>query len=46
MARAEDFTILGVIPNALPEGVTIDAQGNVYGAEVIPRNLKKFAPIR
>ena len=25
-----------------PEGVAVDAQGNVYGAEVGPRTLKKY----
>jgi hypothetical protein len=25
------------------EGVTVDAVGNVYVGEVLPRNLKKFA---
>jgi hypothetical protein len=25
-----------------PEGVAMDAQGNIYGAEVGPRSLKKY----
>ena len=40
---ASDFSEVGFIPETLPEGVTVDMDGNVYVGEVIPRNLKKFA---
>lgn len=43
IARAEDFGEIGFIAGTLAEGVTVDRMGNVYTAEVIPRNLKKFA---
>jgi DNA-binding beta-propeller fold protein YncE len=42
IARASDFEEIGFIDNALGEGVTVDADRNVYVAEVIYRNLKKF----
>jgi DNA-binding beta-propeller fold protein YncE len=42
IARAEDFREIGFVSNAMPEGVTVDRDGNVYAAEVLPRNLKKF----
>jgi hypothetical protein len=42
IARADDFSEVGFITNALGEGVTVDAAGNVYVGEVLPRNLKKF----
>jgi hypothetical protein len=45
IARAEDFEEIGFVPDALPEGVTVDGNGNVYAAEVIPRNLKKFVRV-
>ena len=41
--EASDFSAVGFISETLPEGVTVDAEGNVYAGEVIPRNLKKFA---
>ena len=43
IANASDFSEVGFIPETLPEGVTVDVEGNVYVGEVIPRNLKKFA---
>ena len=42
IANANDFTEIGFIENAMPEGVTVDRMGNVYAGEVLPRNLKKF----
>ena len=42
IANARDFSPMGFIPGALPEGVAVDAIGNVYAGEVLPRNLKKF----
>ena len=42
IANANDFTEIGFIENAMPEGVTVDGMGNVYAGEVLPRNLKKF----
>jgi len=42
IANASDFSEVGFIPETLPEGVTVDMEGNVYVGEVIPRNLKKF----
>ena len=42
IANASDFTEIGFIENAMPEGVTVDRMGNVYAGEVLPRNLKKF----
>ena len=43
ITEASGFSAVGFISETLPEGVTVDAQGNVYAGEVIPRNLKKFA---
>jgi sugar lactone lactonase YvrE len=43
IANASDFSDIGFISETLPEGVTVDAQGNIYAGEVLPRNLKKFA---
>ena len=43
IANASDFSEVGFISEALPEGVTVDTEGNVYAGEVLPRNLKKFA---
>jgi hypothetical protein len=43
IARADDFSEIGFVAGAMGEGVTVDAAGNVYVAEVLPRNLKKFA---
>ncbi len=43
IADAADFSETGFISGVLAEGVTVDAMGNVYAGEVIPRNLKKFA---
>lgn len=42
IARASDFQEIGFVDNAMGEGVTVDAARNVYVAEVLPRNLKKF----
>ena len=42
IANASDFSDIGFISETLPEGVTVDAQGNIYAGEVLPRNLKKF----
>jgi len=42
IANARDFSPIGFISEALGEGVTVDASGNVFVGEVIPRNLKKF----
>ena len=46
IAKADDFSIIGFIPEALAEGVTVDAAGNVFAGEVLPRNLKKFVKSR
>ena len=43
IANANDFSEIGFIENALPEGVAVDKMGNVYAGEVAGRNLKKFA---
>jgi len=40
--RASDLQEIGFIPEGLGEGVTVDSRGDVYVAEVIYRNLKKF----
>ena len=29
-----------------PEDVSVDAQGNVYGAEVGPRRLMRYVPVK
>ena len=42
IANTRDFSPMGFIPGTLPEGVAVDAVGNVYAGEVLPRNLKKF----
>ncbi len=42
IARASDFHEIGFIDGTLAEGVTVDADGNVYTGESIPRNVKKF----
>ena len=42
IANAGDFSEIGFITDALGEGVTVDAAGNVYLGEVLPRKLKKF----
>lgn len=42
IARASDFQEIGFVDDAMGEGVTVDAARNVYVAEVLPRNLKKF----
>ncbi len=46
---AKDGKVIGYIPDPAPsggssssEGVAVDRQGNVYGAEVGPRDLKKY----
>ena len=43
IARADDFSEIGFVAGAMGERVTVDAVGNVYVGEVLPRNLKKFA---
>ena len=43
IANASDFSEIGFIENAMPEGVAVDQMGNVYAGEVASRNLKKFA---
>ena len=42
IANASDFSEIGFIENALPEGVAVDKMRNVYAGEVAGRNLKKF----
>ena len=42
IVNASDFSEIGFIQDAMPEGVTVDRMGNVYAGEVLPRNLKKF----
>jgi sugar lactone lactonase YvrE len=42
IANASDFSEIGFIPDALPEGVAVDRMGNVYAGEVSGRNLKKL----
>ena len=42
IANASDFSEIGFIENALPEGVAVDPMGNVYAGEVSGRDLKKF----
>lgn len=52
IGRARDGKVLHFIPDPEPnpdksatsgaEGVAADAQGNVYGAEVGPRTLRKY----
>ena len=46
IAKTNDFNSRGFIPEAQAEGVTVDAEGNVYAGEVLPRNLKKFVKSR
>ena len=46
IAKTDDFNSRGFIPEAQAEGVTVDAEGNVYAGEVLPRNLKKFIKTR
>ena len=43
IADASDFTEIGFIDDAMPEGVTVDRMGNVYAGEVLSTDLKKFA---
>ena len=43
IARASDFQEIGFIDGTLAEGVTVDADGNVFTGESIPRNVKKFS---
>ena len=43
IANARDFSEIGFIDNAMPEGVTVDRMGNVYAGEVLSTDLKKFA---
>ncbi|SHH82101.1 NHL repeat-containing protein [Bradyrhizobium erythrophlei] len=47
--KLEDARVLGLIPDQQPmsvsstaEGVGVDKEGNVFGAEVGPRDLKKY----
>ncbi len=47
--NANDGKVIGYIPDPKPtggssisEGVAVDRQGNVYGAEVGPRDMKKY----
>jgi DNA-binding beta-propeller fold protein YncE len=42
IARASDFQEIGFVDGTLAEAVTVDAAGNVYTGESIPRNVKKF----
>ncbi|MGE0161121.1 MAG: peptidyl-alpha-hydroxyglycine alpha-amidating lyase family protein, partial [Gemmatimonadales bacterium] len=42
IARASDFQEIGFIDGTLAEAVTVDAAGNVYTGESIPRNVKRF----
>lgn len=42
IARAGDFQEIGFIEGTLAEGIAVDAAGNVYTGESIPRNVKKF----
>jgi sugar lactone lactonase YvrE len=52
IGSAKDGTVTAFIPDPSPgtgatstsEGVAADAAGNVYGAEVGPKDLKKYAP--
>ena len=39
---ASDFTEIGFIDDAMPEGVTVDRMGNVYAGEVLSTDLKEF----
>lgn len=43
IGSAKDGTLVGLIEGTAPEGVAVDAQGDVYAAEVAGRMLKKFA---
>ena len=47
--KLEDAKVLGLIPDQQPmsvsstaEGVGVDRDGNVFGAEVGPKDLKKY----
>jgi len=42
IANASDFSEIGVIDEALPEGVAMDSRGNIYAGEVVYNNLKRF----
>ena len=50
MGRISDGRVIAFIPDPLPvasntsaaEGVAADAAGNIYGAEVGPKALKKY----
>ena len=51
IGSAVDGTVTGFIPDPAErggtsgaEGVAVDTDGNVYGAEVGPRDLKKYIP--
>ena len=46
IAKASDFSEIAVIDEALPEGVAMDAMGNVFAAEVTGRDLMKLSPVR
>jgi streptogramin lyase len=42
IANASDFSEIGVIDEALPEGVAMDSRGNIYAGEVVYQSLKRF----
>jgi peptidylamidoglycolate lyase len=46
VGSAKDGKVTGFITGTAPEGVVVDASGNVYAAEVGGQSLKKFAPVR
>jgi hypothetical protein len=50
IGSVKDGKVIAFIPDPKPtggsstsEGVAVDRQGNVYGAEVGPRDMKKYA---
>jgi DNA-binding beta-propeller fold protein YncE len=46
IGRASDGTVLGFIEGTAPEGVAVDAAGNVYAGEVGGQSVKKFELVR
>jgi hypothetical protein len=50
VGSAKDGTVTAFIPDPSPgagatsaaEGVAVDAEGNIYGAEVGPKDVKKY----
>lgn len=42
VGSAKDGSVTALIPGTTAEGVTVDADGNVYAAEPTDQNLKKF----